>query len=151
MLIAEPHGWFSRTYNLHWDGQFVARIDLASFRETAEVEIVGQRYRLFREGLLGGAFVLKKNGRTMARAVKPSWAVRRFEIEWEGRQLELEATSMFSWRFVLRQGESELGDIRRVGWFRRKAEVDLPSDLPLPIQVFLMWLVMILWRRADQS
>jgi hypothetical protein len=33
---------------------------------------------------------------------------------------------------------------------RRKAIIELPESLSLPVQVFFFWLVLVLWRRAAQ-
>jgi len=35
--------------------------------------------------------------------------------------------------------------------FTRKATVDLPDELLLPIKVFLLWLTVILWKRESDA
>ena len=37
------------------------------------------------------------------------------------------------------------------GLFSRKLTIDLPDELSLAVQVFMTWLVIILWRRAAKS
>ena len=54
------------------------------------------------------------------------------------------------WRreFGLFEGGVPVGRIAPAGWFGRRAVIDLPADIPLPAQLFLLWLVLVLWRRA---
>ena len=33
----------------------------------------------------------------------------------------------------------------------RRALVDLPPDLPLPVRVFVIWLTVILWKRQAEA
>jgi hypothetical protein len=40
-----------------------------------------------------------------------------------------------------------VGTIARTGFFRAKRTADLPDDLPLEVQAFLIWLVLLVWRR----
>jgi hypothetical protein len=52
---------------------------------------------------------------------------------------------------VLFQGDIEVGSIRPEGYLSRKAAVSLPGDMPMPVQVFVMWLVILLWRREANA
>ena len=38
------------------------------------------------------------------------------------------------------------------GLFTRRARINLPEELPLPVRVFMIWLTVILWKRdADNN
>lgn len=129
----------------------MAVVDLAWVREAATVTIDNADYTIGREGLLSGAFQLKKRGETVASAKKPSAFSRSFELRIGNEGYTLAAASPFTRRFVLRKGASDVGEIRPAHWFTRKAIVDLPKGIPLEVQVFLTWLVVILWRRQERS
>jgi hypothetical protein len=41
-----------------------------------------------------------------------------------------------------------LGRIEPKGALTRRTTIDLPEELPLPMQAFCFWLVLVLWNRA---
>jgi hypothetical protein len=36
-------------------------------------------------------------------------------------------------------------------FFKREWTVDMPEELPLEVSVFIVWLVVILWKRAESA
>src|SRR5919202_1422104 len=44
-----------------------------------------------------------------------------------------------------------VGSVRRRGFFNREWTVDVPEELPLEVRVFVVWLVIILWKREDSA
>jgi hypothetical protein len=52
---------------------------------------------------------------------------------------------------VLFDGPSEIGSIAPEGFLTRRAEASFPEELPLAIKVFMIWLVIILWKRNSDS
>jgi hypothetical protein len=148
MLDATPRGLFSWGFTVRQDGDTIADIDPSWLGERAEIRAGGQTYAAYRESLLAGTFVLQSGGRALARARKASAFLRAFAIDLSGRPLELKATSVWRREFVLFEGGVPVGRISPVGWFGRRAVIDLPPDVPLPAQLFLLWLVLVLWRRA---
>jgi hypothetical protein len=151
MLHATPRGLFTWGFTVQEGGDPVADIDPSWFGERAEIRAGGQTYSAYREGLLAGTFVLQSGERALARARKASAFLRAFDIDLAGRPLELKATSFWAREFVLFEGGVPVGRIGPAGWFGRRAVIDLPPDVPLPAQLFLFWLVLVLWRRADGS
>ena len=151
MLKAIPKSWLSWDFRFEEDSSVVAEIDVSHWREKAELTVVGSTYKLFREGWMSGAFVLEADGAILARAEKPSALYRRFVVEHEGRRSTLEAAAAFRRKFVLSEGGAKIGSVSPDGLFTRRATADLPDDLPLPVKVFVVWLVLILWRRAANS
>ena len=151
-LTAIPKSWFS------WDVQGlngtrqVAEIDLAYGQRESLLSGEGAPYRVFREGMASGAYVLQDaGGRAAARAEKPSAFSRCFVIEHAGRRMVLEAISPFGRAFVLTERDAEVGSVRPEGFVSRRATASFPEDLPLPVKVFMLWLVIILWRRNADS
>ena len=151
MLDATPRGLFSWGFTVRQDGDTIADIDLSWLGERAEIRAGGQTYSAYRESLLAGTFVLRSGERALARARKASAFARAFAIDLAGRPLELKATSFWGREFGLFENGTQVGRIGPAGWFGRRAVIDLPPDVPLPAQLFLLWLVLVLWQRADAA
>jgi len=153
VLKGRPKGFFSWDFAVSEGDDEIAEVSFAWFRERGELKVKGEPCAIYRESLMGD-FCLEWNGEVVARATKTSMWTRRFVVRFEGRELVLEAASIFTRAFVLRdagEGGDELGRISPAGIFSRKAVIDLPDDVPLPVQVFMFWLVVIMWRRAAKS
>jgi hypothetical protein len=149
VIEAVPQGWFSNSYRLQQPHGTVAELDVSNWREKAEFDVEGGHYRLYREGFASGAFVLERDGKTVARALKPSAFRARFQVEIGGRAFELRRGGWTS-NFGVFDGERQVGSIRRAAMFTRRAIIDLPDAWPLAAQVFVFWLVLVIWIR-DQA
>jgi hypothetical protein len=151
MLEASPVGIFSWAFTVRSGGETVAEINPAWFSEQAEVTVSGKPYTLARESVLEGTFAMHSGGRVVASARKPSAFFRAFEVELPGRRFELKAVSVWSREFGLYAGETLIGRIGPASWLGRSAVIDLPDALPTEVQVFLFWLVLVLWKRAASN
>ena len=138
-------GW---GFTVQEGGDAIAEINPSWFGERAEIRVKGRAYSAYRESMLAGTFVLQSEERTLARARKASAFVRAFDIDLAGRPMELKAVSVWRREFGLFENDVQVGRISPVRWFGWHAVIDLPPDIPLPAQLFLLWLVLVLWRRA---
>jgi hypothetical protein len=100
---------------------------------------------------MSGAFVLLESERELARAEKPSAFHRSFEVSQNGKSYTLGAESAFRRKFVLKENGQLVGAVHPFSAFSRKCVVDLPNEIPLPVRVFMVWLVIILWKRDSDS
>lgn len=107
----------------------------------------GASYDVFREGAFSGRFVLESNGTELASAEKPSAFHRSFTVPFGGKSFRLEAEDAFKRTFLVLEQDRQVGAIVPEGIFTRRATADLPDDMPLPVQAFLIWLTVILWKR----
>ena len=151
MLKAIPKRWFSWDFTVMEGSQPVADIDVSWWREKGLLTVHGIDYMVYREGLMSGAFILELDGTVLARAEKPSAFHRAFLIEHAGKQYTLRAKSAFRRAFLLLDGSREIGSLSPEGIFTRRATVEFPEELPLPVKVFIMWLAVILWKRDSDS
>lgn len=147
MLEAVPKGVFSNDYVLLSSGEALGELDVSVWRERAEFELAGVPHRLYREGMMSGAFVLERAGTVVARAVKPSVFRERFEVDLGGRPFTLRKLSLFSRTFGVFFGEQQVGSISRAGFFTRRALLELPPDWPPAFQLFVFWLALVSWKR----
>jgi hypothetical protein len=151
MLRASPVGWFSWNFILTEDGERLAEINLAWLREAGQLSVGEESYRVYREGIMSGIFVLEKNGVILARADKPSALYRSFNVYCGDKVYILEAESAFRRKFVLSCGGDRVGSIYPEGALTRKCIVDLPEGIPLAVRTFIVWLVIILWKRESDA
>jgi hypothetical protein len=144
--MAAAH-WYSVDFNVKEDERQLALMDLSSLGEQGRLTIDGVSYRVYREGLGHGDFLLERDGSVLIRATKPSAFKNRFVIRHDGQCYELTRPSFWQRRFVVRSGTSEIGSLDPTSVWRRDAVVTLPEQWPVPLKVFVMWLALILWRR----
>lgn len=149
MLNAIPKAWFSWDFTVLEESQPVADIDVSWWREKGLLTIQGTDYKVYREGVMRGAFILESAGVVLAQARKPSVFSRSFVLDHAGKQYTLR--SAFWRKYLLWQGDRQIGSISPESIFTRRARADLPEDLPLPVRVFILWLVVILWKRDSDS
>jgi hypothetical protein len=129
----------------------VAALDLASYRERGEIVIGDVTYRVFRERAMGGDFIIEAGGRELARATKPSAFRDTMIVHHGGADYTLRKPSVWRRAFVVMDGERQIGSIAPESAWTRRATADVPADWPVPIQAFVIWLVIILWKRDAQS
>lgn len=145
-----PNGIFSWGYSILQDGTAIADIDMSWVRERAEVTIAGHHFTVCRTSVLRGTFELQSGDGVLAHAQKAAF-FRAFNVGFTDRNLELKALSIFTREFGLFEHGVQIGRIGPTGWLTRKAVVDCSGEVPIPVQVFLFWLVAILWRRAANN
>ncbi len=151
MLTAIPKHWLSWDFTVMKGSQAVAEIDISWWREKGVLTVQDVDYRVYREGMMSGDFILESAGSVLARAEKPSAFHRSFIVDHAGRRYTLRAKAVFRRAFLLLDGDRQIGSLSPEGMFTRRATVDLPEALPLPVKVFIIWLTVILWKRESDS
>jgi hypothetical protein len=146
-----PRRWYSWDYTVVRNDRTVAVLDLASWRERATIVIGDVTHRVFRERAMSGDFIIEAGGRELARATKPSAFRDTIIVHYDGHDYTLRKPSVWRRRFVLMDGERQIGSIAPESAWTRQASADLPHDWPVPIQAFVIWLVVILWKREAES
>jgi hypothetical protein len=147
MTIDATH-WYSWDFNVTEGDRAVAHLDVSAWREHGVLTIEGVAHRVYREGVGSGEFLLERDGIVLARATKPSAFRNAFEVRHDGRTYEVAKESVWQRRYVVRSGNAEIGSVAPRSAFGRAAVATLPDTWPLPLKVFVVWLVVILWKRA---
>ena len=150
MLEAVATGMFNIKFLLRQQNQLLGEFDTSFLRAKGQLELEEGTYQLYREGWVSGDFLLELNGKVVARASKPSAFQNRFEVELPNRRLVLRKPSSYNRRVIVLEGEKEIGSIYPLGVFTRRTGIDLLDDWPLPIRVFLFWIVFTIWKRPNQ-
>jgi hypothetical protein len=142
-----PKRWFSWNFSVISGGRTLAALDLSAWRESAEIRIGDVTHHVFRERAMGGDFVIEAGGRQLARAAKPSAFRNTLVVYYDGREYTLRKASVWRRDFELMHGARRIGTLAPESWRTRRATADLPSDWPAPITAFVIWLVIIMWKR----
>ncbi|HZD48155.1 MAG TPA: hypothetical protein VE178_05350 [Silvibacterium sp.] len=155
MLHVVPQSWLSWNFDVYEGAHQVAEIKVSTLPERGTFSIDGTSFRARREGMFSGEFFLEdgsenrgENGdQIIARAQKPSALLKSFEIQYSDRSYKLKKESVVGRAFLLLEGDREVGSIRPEGFLSRKAAALLPAEMPRPVQVFVIWLTILMWRR----
>ncbi len=151
MLQLVPESWLSWNFDVLEDDRLVASIKVSSLPESGTFSFDGTDYRAYREGMLSGDFFLASDGHTIARAQKPSAFLNTFEIHYSDRSYTLKKKSLVGRSFVLFEGDREVGSIRPEALLSRKSAASFPETMPGAVQVFVIWLAILMWRRETNA
>lgn len=148
-MTAEPQGLITRRYSIVAEGAPVVAISLPAFGPSTASPIGGQTYRLRRVGVLRERFTLEPavaGALAVASATQRDPLRREFTVEVGARRLTLRSASLLRSDYLLLDGAQTIGTLHPVGALRQSVEADLPDDLPLEARVFIVWVVLLLWR-----
>jgi len=110
----------------------------------------GQACIVRRTGVIAPVYELLRDSEPLI-SVRQAPFVNRYTVTCGGRMWTLKAEEMLAKRFGLFDGDARVGGIAPSSRFNytKDVTIDLPDELPLEAQVFLMWLV--LWKWGDTS
>jgi hypothetical protein len=149
-MTVAPKSWYSWDFSVTSGDRTLAVLDLSAWRERAEIRIGDITHRVYRQGLLGD-FIIEAGGRELARATKPSAFRDKMVLHFGGKDYTLRKPSIWRRGFVLMDGERQIGSISPESVWTLRSAADLPSDWPVPIKSFVIWLVILLWKRNANS
>jgi hypothetical protein len=148
MLKVIPKAWSYAFSVMDGTKPLAQAVNLSWWRDKGELRIQDEIYTARRDK---SSYILESAAGVLARAERPRKWFREFVIEHMGHLYTLRAKSAFGRQFVLLEGSTQVGSVSPEGLFTRKAVVDLPQAFPLFLQVFIIWLVMTLWRHDEMS
>ena len=155
MLYAKPRHIFSRHYRLCSDEDCtdtLGTVTMSGFKEAAKAQIGDDEYRFLREKNMSGDFLLQAaDGTILARAEKPSMWKDQFRITFGELVFTLYRASKWKQNYTLAWQGEEAGMVATRRWFSNLVNVELPDSLPLEIRAFILYLVVVMWRRASAA
>jgi len=134
-----PRSSWSWDFSVVQDSSVVAEIEISNWRKKDVLKVGGLHYAAYREGVIGGAFILALDTTQLVRADRASWLSRSFTIKHGEKTYRLEA-EWFGSSFTLLNDGQKVGSVVPHGIFTRKTSISLPDELPVPAQVFVIWL-----------
>jgi hypothetical protein len=128
------------------DGTPIAVLDHARLGFTLN----GESYSIRRAGVFAPLYQLLRDNVALVSARQVPF-VNRYTVTGAGGTWTLKAEEMLAKRFGLFDGDARVGGITPSSRFNytHDVSIDLPDELPLEAQVFLMWLL--LWNWGDSS
>ncbi|MGH8907961.1 MAG: hypothetical protein ACRD0K_15955 [Egibacteraceae bacterium] len=150
-MQAVPTSVFSSRYIVSEDGATVADVQHASLRERATVRIGDRSLELTRLGLVRGSLVLMEHGVEIAQAERAGAMSRVWHLRSASGSCDLTKPSWWSRAYELRSEGRTVGSIQPEGFLRRGAIADLPSGMAIEFRVFVLVVVLTLWRREDSA
>ena len=145
MLEARKISVWRSSYQISADGRPVTVWDSSVWRSGGDFDLDGQRYRV-RGNAWGNRFgMVDAVGRTVASADRVGR--KRWTVEAGGQTYQFQRASIWSNEQELHAFGSRIGVVKRVGFWRGDIAADLPG-LPLPVQIFVLGVVIAIWDRA---
>lgn len=145
-----PQGFFSRHYDLLRGGQVIASLQMALIQEAGEFTIGGHAFAIRRESFWKDVFAVTCDDQPVCQVSRKFWS-RQFDITSADQMWTLMRIGWFRRGHRLLVGEREVGTICPAGWFTRRRIAEFSDEVPLPIQVVCIFLVLIVSRREQQS
>jgi hypothetical protein len=149
-----PQGFFSRHFNLTRGGQLVATLRMSLWTEGCEFTIAGHEFAIRRVSMWKDGFQLFTGDQSVCEVKRGFWS-RRFELSAVDEKLLLQPAGWFTRNYQLlavdfKAGQREVGQIRPAGWFTRQRVATFADEVPLPVQVFALFLVLVVSQRQQR-
>ena len=141
ILRADPLSWAGYGYSIRRDDVELTQLRITLFRSRGSFQLDGEDFSLKPRGFLGRDVEMIRGGSVIARSTRPSLLRRRFEVSSAGHHLVLESRSWTGRKYVLLLGSQEVGRVTREGWIGKKMELDFPNEVPVVLQILLVYLV----------
>jgi hypothetical protein len=142
MLRARRRGIVKREYDIFSEGEQVTSL-VGWRRESCEFSLAGKEYRIERQG--------RRQFRLVGPAGQEAVAERQTAREWRIHagtgNLTLAKPSMWRSGWEIRQRGTTRGEIRHDGAFKRTYSAGVPADVPLPVGVFALYVVLVIFER----
>lgn len=150
MMYAIPKSIFSWGFEVYHDDRLLAVIDTSWLVEGGSLDYGGITYQLQKDGFLSGSYTLRENDSVIATAQKTPM-IRYFDVDYANQHYIVKAASIFTRKFVIQQNGNTIGQICPKHPFTRRCTIDMPPEIPVPVQMFKFWLVALMWRKHQAS
>tara|TARA_R110002096_G_scaffold29509_5_gene88965 strand:- start:34973 stop:35449 length:477 start_codon:yes stop_codon:yes gene_type:complete len=151
---AIPQGLFTWNFEIRKADNVVGMTTYRIFGESGELSLGERQFVVERQGPLSGQWRLaQRNGPELAVAQKANAFTRRIEMKWleAGSVLTMEGVNPWSRTMKITANGNLLGRIVPDHLFTRKSTLEFGEDVPMEIQLFCLWLAVMLWRRAANN
>jgi hypothetical protein len=144
-----PQGLFSRHYDLRRDGETVVSLKMQLWTEGCEFAIAGHSFAIRKTSLWKDGFQLLAGQSSVCEVRRGFWS-RRFELEAVEEKWFLQPAGWFTRTYQLLSGDRGVGTIRHTGLFTRSRVGEFADSVPPPVQVFAIFLVLVVSQRQQR-
>jgi hypothetical protein len=146
VLTVIPRGAFKNGFDLvDGSGRTVGGFDGSAWREGGRIAIGDESWDFRKQR--SKRFELAGPQGTYATAQQTSMWSTKWHVAVGDQLFELAKRSWLSSDYEVSVGDRVVGSVDKKGVFSSKAQVSLPADMPPPVQVFVIAVVMTQWRR----
>ncbi len=148
MLTCRQRDFWGRSYDILLDGNHVTTFSPKAWRSGGTFTLHGIEYDLH-TNMWGARYAMATpQGKPVATADRVGR--KHWSVEVHGRVYRFERISFWKSDQALMSGDRQIGVIRRTSSWKMSAEADLPG-LDLPVQVFVLAVVITMWRRNQAA
>jgi hypothetical protein len=140
-----PQGVFSRR-----GGETGASLRMSLWTEGCEFTIAGHSFAIRRVSLWRDGFQLFAGDQSVCEVKRGFWS-RRFELSAVDETWALQPAGWFTRNYQLLRSDRVVGSVRPVGWLTRKRVAEFADEVPPPVQVFAIFLVLVVNQRQQRT
>jgi len=145
MLEARKVSVWKNRYDIIADGRRLAGWDVSAWRAGGTIKLDGRRYAV-RGNMWGNKYgMVGEDGTPIASADRVGR--KRWTVEADGRTYEFQRASLWRQEQELHCEGRRVGSIKRSHFWRPGAVAELPG-LPLPVQAFVLAVVLTMWEQS---
>lgn len=151
MLFASPKGFFGSNFELSNLDRSVGLIELLLSKSYSRITLGSQVYRATFSGVIDKEYTLETNSREVEASATAPLLAGRFDLRYNDKTYTLEADGgIRKVTFILTDSAGKhAGSLRSEGFFRHRFIMDFPDTIPLAIQAFWAWIVIMAIKRAS--
>lgn len=146
-VLARPLSLFTFEFEVVDGGQVIGGFRHRALRQSGEAEIGDVGYVISRQQL--SRWILEQEGvpGEVARIERAGRLKNRFVVRWATEEVQL-ARAGWGYRMRMYRGGREVGWVRLRNLFSRALVAEFPPEMPPPVQVMVLWMVVRLRRQA---
>lgn len=129
----------------------VAEVQFDHLNRQAELVVGDLTYRAYRKGFWSPIYVLELDGAVLAQTEKLKFLSLRWIVTCAGGKQYALHQPLLKNAYELLDGDQAVGRIYREGFWDTQIMIDMPVEVPLPVQVFVFWLVKTFWEQSRTS
>lgn len=145
-----PQGFFARHFDLFRDGMQIASLQMSFWTEGCRFTLAGHDFEIERVSVWTDGFRLVAGGESVCNVRRTFWS-RHFELVAANEKWTLQPTGWFTRDFQLHAGPREVGRIQPLGWFTRKRVAWFADNVPIPVQILTIFLVLLVSQRQQRK
>ncbi len=146
----EPARFLSRHFNLYCDGERVTTLQMKLLREGCDFIIADHRFSIRRKSIWKDGFELLADGQKVCGVTRKALS-RRFTLATDDQTWTLRPAGWISRTYRLFAGQRPLGAIIPAGIFTRRRTATFAREVPPPVQVLAIFLVLVVAQRQQSS
>ncbi len=141
----------SKEYAVEQNGVQVASLRRSRWRDSGEIAVQETHLSVHRRGMMKDVFKLKSGGSVLAEVRQDKPLRHDLSFDYGEQSYKIRRTGWLRKVLMVESNGQVIGNVTPRGHLVSTAIEELPSEWPVPIKVFLMWIALVLWDREDAA